>query len=329
MEILNVENLSFKYASGGGQVLSDVSFSVARGEFVTVCGATGSGKSTLLRLIKRELSPLGEKSGNIKICGAPQSEMSDTDAAKKIGFVFQHPEQQIVCDKVWHEIAFGLENLGTPQNVIRRRVAETAAYFGIEEIFYKKTAELSGGEKQLVALASVMAMEPELILLDEPTSRLDPIAVKEFISTLRRICRETGTTVVIVEHSLGDLLEISDKLLVLDGGKVAAFGSPRDALAQLDVNGSTLDMLPCAPKIYLGTGALGVCPLGVTDGREYVENNFKNDVRALEKAPRERSEKVALAMKNVYFRYDKSGRDVLSDLSFDVREGEKIGRAHV
>lgn len=322
MEILNVENLSFKYASGGGQVLSDVSFSVARGEFVTVCGATGSGKSTLLRMIKRELSPLGEKSGNIKICGVPQSEMSDIDAAKKIGFVFQHPEQQIVCDKVWHEIAFGLENLGAPQKVIRRRVAETAAYFGIEEIFYKKTAELSGGEKQLVALASVMAMEPELILLDEPTSRLDPIAVKEFISTLRRICRETGTTVVIVEHSLGDLLEISDKLLVLENGKVAAFGAPRDALAQLGATGSTFDMLPCAPKIYLGTGAFGVCPLGVTDGREYVENNFSNVVRAFEKAPAERSEKVALGMKNVFFRYNKSDRDVLSDLSFDVREGE-------
>ena len=322
MEILNVENLSFKYPQSDGQVLSDVSFSALRGEFITVCGSTGSGKSTLLKMIKRELSPLGEKSGEIRIFGAPQAQMSDYDAARKVGIVFQHPEQQIVCDKVWHEIAFGLENLGEPRELIRRRVAETAAYFGIENIFYKKTAELSGGEKQLVALASVMAMEPDIILLDEPTSRLDPIAVKEFIATLRRVCREMGTTVIIVEHSLGDLLEISDKLLVLENGRVAAFGAPRDAVAALGKNSSVAEMLPCAPRVYLGTDAGGVCPLGITDGREYIEKNFKNDVRSLERKAGDRSENIALELKNVYFKYQKNGRDILSDLSMKVYDGE-------
>jgi len=322
MEILNVENLSFKYPQSDGHVLSEVSFSVSRGEFVAVCGATGSGKSTLLKMIKRELSPLGEKSGKITVCGVPQDELDDFNAAKKVGFVMQDPEQQIVCDKVWHEIAFGLENLGAPRQLIRRRVAETAAYFGIENIFYKKTAELSGGEKQLVALASVMAMEPEIILLDEPTSRLDPIAVKEFISTLRRVCRETGTTVVIVEHSLGDLLEISDKLLVLEDGRVAAFGAPRDAIAALDKNAAVVDMLPCAPRVRLNTDSVGACPLGVTDGREYIEKSFKNDVRALERKAPDHGENTALELKNVYFKYNRTDSDVLSGLSLKVNEGE-------
>lgn len=321
MEILKIEGLNFTYAGAVAPVLSDVSFSVGRGEFITVCGATGSGKSTLLRMIKRELTPEGEKSGRITVCGTPQDGLSALDAAKKIGFVFQHPEQQIVCDKVWHELAFGLENLGTPSDVIRRRVAETASFFGIDDIFYKKTSELSGGQKQLVALASVMAMRPEILLLDEPTSRLDPIASAEFVSTLKRLSRETGVTVVIVEHSLGELLGISDKLLVLDGGRVSVFAPPREAIAKLTVE-TVKKTLPAAPKIYLSLGAAGDCPLTVAEGREFIEKNYKNDTRALPDAECERSAEPALEMKNVFFRYGKDEKDALCGMSLKVNAGE-------
>ena len=321
MEILKIEGLNFTYAGATSPVLSDVSFSVGRGEFIAVCGATGSGKSTLLRMIKRELTPEGEKSGKITVCGTPQDELSPLDASKKIGFVFQHPEQQIVCDKVWHELSFGLENLGTPSDVIRRRVAETASFFGIDGIFYKKTSELSGGQKQLIALASVMAMRPEILLLDEPTSRLDPIASAEFVSTLKRLSRETGVTVVIVEHALGELLGISDKLLVLDGGKVSVFAPPRDAIAKLTVE-TVKKTLPTAPKVYLSLGALGDCPLTVAEGREFIEKNYKNDVRSLPESARERSDEPALEMKNVFFRYGKDEKDALHGMTLKVNAGE-------
>ena len=325
MEILRIENLTFTYAGAKSPVLSDVSFSVDAGEFVTVCGATGSGKSTLLKMIKRELTPEGEKLGKINICGKDQSDLSPTEAAEKIGFVFQHPEQQIVCDKVWHELAFGLENLGTPRETIRRRVAETACFFGIEDIFYKKTAELSGGQKQLVALASVMTMRPEILLLDEPTSRLDPVASAEFVSTLKRLSRETGVTVIIVEHSLGELLGISDKLLVLDGGKIADYDAPRKVISRIPGSSAIMKTLPAAPKIYLSLGAVGDCPLDVSEGRDYIRRNFKNDVRSLEKPAENRPTEPALEMKNVFFRYAKKEKDALAGLTLDVARGEIFG----
>lgn len=322
MEILRVENLSFTYAGAKTPVLSDVSFSVEAGQFVTVCGATGSGKSTLLRMIKRELTPEGKKSGTISVCGADQSELTPRDAAEKVGFVFQHPEQQIVCDKVWHELAFGLENLGLPRETVRRRVAETACFFGIEDIFRKKTAELSGGQKQLVALASVMAMRPEILLLDEPTSRLDPVASADFTATLKRLSRETGVTVIIVEHSLGELIGISDKLLVIDGGKIVDFDAPRSVISRLSVGDEIVKTLPTAPKIYLSLGAGGKCPLDVSEGREFIKNNYKNDVRALENSTESPCDEAAIEMKNVFFRYSKTDKDALAGLNLNVKKGE-------
>lgn len=322
MEILKVENLNFTYAGSHKPVLDGVSFSVNSGEFVTVCGATGSGKSTLLRMIKRELTPEGEKSGNITVCGALQGDLSPREAAEKIGFVFQHPEQQIVCDKVWHELAFGLENLGVPPETVRRRVAETACFFGLEDIFYKKTAELSGGQKQLVALASVTAMRPEILLLDEPTSRLDPVAAADFISMLKRLVRETGITVLIVEHSLGELLSATDKLLVLDGGRVAGFDTPGRVISSLPERSEIIKTLPSAPKIFLSLGAPGECPLDVSEGRDFLTRNYKNDVRSLPRKDAAPHGECAVEIKNVFFRYSKTEKDALAGLTLNVYKGE-------
>ena len=187
MALLEIENLSFSYPESEKRVLDNVSFSLERGDFLLVCGATGSGKSTLLRCLKRELTPLGALSGRIRYGGKPLDELPDRESARLIGFVGQRPEQQLVTDKVWHELAFGLENLGAPSPLIRRRVAETAAYFDLEDYFEREVSSLSGGQKQLVNLAAVMAMRPEVLLLDEPTAQLDPIAAESFLSTLEKL----------------------------------------------------------------------------------------------------------------------------------------------
>ena len=190
MEILKVEDLSFKYPDCGEPAVKNVSFSIERGEFTVLCGATGSGKSTLLRMLKPQLTPLGEFSGEIFFNGQSLAGLDAKTSAAAVGFVMQKPEQQIVTDKVWHELAFGLENLGVPQETIAARVAEMANSFGMTEWFSSDVSTLSGGRKQLLNLASVLVMRPDLLILDEPTAQLDPVAATGFIELLRRLNRD-------------------------------------------------------------------------------------------------------------------------------------------
>ncbi|MBQ1223162.1 MAG: ABC transporter ATP-binding protein, partial [Oscillospiraceae bacterium] len=205
MEALAVRDLTFSYAGNKENTVSNICFSLEKGDFLALCGATGSGKSTLLRLLKKELRPNGRLFGEVIVSGDSLENMDVRTSAAKVGFVFQRPEQQIVTDKVWHELAFGLENLGVETGTIRRRVSEMAAYFGIESWFEKSVSELSGGQKQLLNLASVMVMQPEILVLDEPTAQLDPIAASDFIATLSKLNRELGLTVVIAEHRLEEV----------------------------------------------------------------------------------------------------------------------------
>ena len=184
MEKIKIENLNFKYPGAAKNALSDINIEIKDGEFFLLCGKSGCGKSTLLRMIKPMLAPEGEKRGRITIFGKDSALLSDEEQSVKIGFITQNPDNQIVCDKVWHELAFGLENLGISSGEIRAKVAEMAAFFGIHKWFHRKTSELSGGEKQLLNLAGVMVMQPEILILDEPTSRLDPIASHNFLQTV-------------------------------------------------------------------------------------------------------------------------------------------------
>ena len=183
----------------------------------------------MLKLLKRELAPAGERSGNIWFHGVEQAALTEREAACEIGFVLQNPENQTVTDKVWHELAFGLENMGVPTPVIRRRVAEMACFFGIDDWFRKKTTELSGGQKQLLNLAAVMVMQPKLLILDEPTSQLDPIAASDFINTLRKINKELGLTIIMTEHRLEDVFPVADQALIMDQGRVLLMEPPRQA----------------------------------------------------------------------------------------------------
>lgn len=318
MEILKIENLSFKYPLCGENALKNISFAVQKGEFIVVCGATGSGKSTLLRMLKEEISPLGEKTGTIHI----------NSSGKKvfIGYVMQKPEQQIVTDKVWHELAFGLENMNLPENEIAAKIAETASYLGIESLFEKKVSELSGGQKQILNLASVMAMNPDVLVLDEPTSQLDPIAASDFIETVKRLNRELSLTVIMAEHRLEDVIPVCDKLLVMEKGTVSHFAEPSDVIGKLCGRPELLCAMPMAARLYMAVDLPGKCPLSVSDGRRFIETHFENRVKCLPKNQQKEKnilcEKTVLEFKNVFFAYGRHMPDVLRDLDFKAYENE-------
>ena len=253
MEIYKIESLTFTYPNRENAALSDLNLKISRGEFLTVCGPSGCGKTTLLRHLKPSASPHGTLSGNISFNGAPLGELSPRDAASKIGFVMQSPENQIVTDKVWHELAFGLESLGRSTPEIRLRVAEMASFFGIQTWFHKSVTELSGGQKQLLTLASIMTLSPCVLILDEPTSQLDPIAAGEFLSIISKINRELGVTVILTEHRLEEAFPLSTRAIVLDNGKIIADGTPRDVAFQLrDRNHGMFLAMPAPIRVWHG-----------------------------------------------------------------------------
>lgn len=318
MEQLRIENLTFRYAGAERNALEDVSLSVRSGEFLAICGESGCGKTTLLRLLKPELAPAGERSGTIDAGGK--------QTPGTIGFVLQNPDNQIVTDRVWHELAFGLENLGVPTEIIRRRVGEMASYFGIQGWFRKRTDELSGGQKQLLNLAAVMVMQPEILILDEPTAQLDPIAAAEFLGTLQKLNRELGLTVLLAEHRLEEVFPIADRVLMMDGGRVLLCDAPGkigDGVRNLCPDHPMMAALPSAVRIYraLGGGETD-CPLTVRQGRDYLERRYPDRHGTLPETEYRHSEVPAIEMKNVWFRYERDLPDVLRGTNLRVYRGE-------
>lgn len=316
MDILQVENVSFTYPQQSVPALSEVSFSLSKGTFALLVGASGCGKTTLLRLLKTALAPNGQIDGTIRYNGA---DIQSADAAA-IGFVAQSPDEQIVTDEVWHELAFGLENLGLPREVIRRRVGEVASYFGIQNWYHQRTDTLSGGQKQLLNLAAVMAMQPRLLLLDEPTAQLDPLAAAEFMTTLQKINRELGVTVLLVEHRLEDVYAMADRVLVLEQGRLVANDTPRAVCAQM--KGHPLFAgFPSAARIWNELPAAGDCPLTVREGRDFLDREYPF-VRPFSPPETQENREAAIEASGIWFRYEKDAPDVLRDLSLNVRQGE-------
>lgn len=330
MEIIKVEDLNFTYPGQNTKALENNSFSIEQGEFVVICGESGSGKTTLLKLLKRELTPHGNKAGNIYYKGTELEDLDDRTAASEIGFVMQNPENQIVTDKVWHELAFGLENIGISTPVIRRRVGEMANFFGIHQWFRKKTTELSGGQKQLLNLASIMVMQPQVLILDEPTSQLDPIAASDFISTLEKLNRDLGLTIILVEHRLEEVLPISDKVMIMEGGNIILYDRPQyvgQKLKKIDENHKMLLALPSAIRIFNGLDAEGESPLTVREGRQFLSNNYKNDVITLDRHlsdDKNNKEEKIIELKNIWFRYERNLPDILAGVDFHANKGEIV-----
>ena len=326
MAHFEIRNLTFSYAAAKGRhSLENVSLSIEQGEFLVLCGASGSGKSTLLRQLKAVLTPSGKRSGEVLFHGVPLSQVSDRDQAAKIGFVMQNPDDQIVTDKVWHELAFGLESLGCDQKTMRARVAEMACYFGIQDWFHRDVATLSGGQKQLLNLASIMAMQPEVLILDEPTSQLDPIAASDFLNTVRKINTELGTTVLITEHRLEDIFPYADRAVVMDKGRILADDTPsRVGQLLFSQNHPMFTAMPTPVRVYYGAGCTGESPLTVRQGRSWLSREFpetpeKNTVPA--PALPEEVENPVLVLKELWFRYEKDSPDILRGVSAEVPAG--------
>ena len=326
MAHFHIKNLSFSYPNTKTESLSNVNIAIEKGDYVVLCGKSGSGKTTLLRHLKTVLSPAGVRSGEILFEGRKLEELSLAEQSAKIGYVMQNPDDQIVTDKVWHELAFGLESLGCDQKTMRLRVAEMASYFGIADWFHRNVSELSGGQKQLLNLASIMAMQPEVLILDEPTSQLDPIAASDFLNTVKKINRELGTTIIITEHRLEDIYYAADKVIVMEHGSVAAEGTPRQVGELLYAQKSQMfAALPTPVRVFYETGAEGTCPLTVREGRSWLSETFKDRVLKVT-SPREDAEiaenfESALSFKEVWFRYEKDSPDILRGSGFDVPAG--------
>lgn len=322
MEILSCENVAFKYNESTDYAISDCTFSVKKGEKIMLCGASGSGKSTLLRLLKRELSPRGELSGNITIMGKDRSELSDRESAEKIGFVMQSPDSQTVCDKVSAELAFGLESFGVKSGEIQSRVGEMAAFFGIEPLYDRDISTLSGGQKQLVALCSVMVTDPDILLLDEPTAQLDPVAARELLGILDRLNKEMGVTIIIAEHDPEELFDSCDKILYLAKGKTEFFGTPA-LTAKYFVENALEGFLPETAKAFAK-----LCedlPLNVRQGRAKLEKLGVTDIPKQAVTDTERAEPYALQCKNLWQRYEKNSPDILKGCDLGIRKGECYG----
>ena len=217
---IEVRGLSFAYPGAEAPVLEGLDWRVSQGAFALLVGGTGSGKSTLLSLLKPEIAPAGTRSGELRVLGEPVADMDVRASAERVGYVFQDPENQIVCETVWHEMAFGLENLGLACDEMRRRVAETSYFFGLEDWLHRDADTLSGGRKQLLSLAAVLALRPRVLLLDEPTSQLDPVAEKNFLHALFRVNRELGCTVVVATHQPRPMLEYATCAYRIEGGRV-------------------------------------------------------------------------------------------------------------
>ncbi|MDD6063208.1 MAG: ATP-binding cassette domain-containing protein [Clostridiales bacterium] len=328
MQTFTITDLSFTYPTESVPALQNVSLSIEAGSFTVLCGRSGCGKSTLLRQLKPILQPHGTQTGEILFEGKPLSSLSQRTQSARIGFVLQNLDAQLVTDKVWHELAFGLESLGLSTPVIRRRVAEIASFFGIQNWFYKPVCELSGGQKQLVNLASVMALEPSVLLLDEPTSQLDPIAATDFLSTLGRINRELGTTIILSEHRLEDALALSTNVVFLERGRILDTGTASEVGSRLKAAGSDMfSAMPVPMRIYAGVPNDLPCPVTVAQGRQWLQA-FSETHPLCPVPPAAPSEKregpAAVELDEAFFRYDKQSPDVVKALTLRAYPGELL-----
>ena len=255
---IEVRGLSFTYPGADAAVLEGLDWSVSQGAFALLVGGTGSGKSTLLSLLKPEIAPAGERTGELRVLGENVADMDVRASAERVGYVFQDPENQIVCETVWHEMAFGLENLGLARDEMRRRVAETSYFFGLEDWLHRDTDTLSGGRKQLLSLAAVLTLRPRVLLLDEPTSQLDPVAEKNFLHALFRVDRELGCTVVVATHQPRPMLEYATCAYRIEDGRVREVAD--------------MASLGCRESLFsddmLGWGAIRCANKGVFSRRE-------------------------------------------------------------
>ncbi|HLO11890.1 MAG TPA: energy-coupling factor transporter ATPase [Pseudoneobacillus sp.] len=322
MAYLEINNLSFTYPTATSPAIQNVTLQVEKGQFVVLFGSSGSGKSTLLRLLKKDIQPHGEQTGEIFVNG---QNINETEGySNQVGFVFQDPENQVVSDDVLHEIVFGLENIGVSANEMRSRVAEMVHYFGAESLLHRKTQELSGGMKQQINLASVLLMQPEILLLDEPTAQLDPVSSREFLDILKRLNEEFGMTIILAEHRLDEVFTMADQMVMMENGKMINSGSPSELIEDI-WESSNKAYVPVIPSLYFSVTKRENrknIPLSVKDARKWI-NNLKIQTEGNHFL----SEKVMnkqkiLEVKELFYHYRKEDDFVLKECNFTLFDSE-------
>lgn len=327
MELITVQNLTFTYPEQECPVLYDVSLQLHPGDFAALAGSSGCGKSTLLRQLKTVLAPHGKKEGQILYNGMPLDEIDNQTQAAKIGYVLQDPDSQIVTDKVWHELAFGLESLGMDNETIRGRVAEMASFFGIQTWFHMEVTQLSGGQKQLLNLASIMVLQPDVLILDEPTSQLDPIAATDFLQTIGRINQELGTTILICEHRLEDVIPMANRLMIMDHGKLIADNTPANTFEVLrNKKHLMLHSMPTPMRIWSSLHVDAACPLTVSEGKTVLTDWAKEHtlVQVPKRVWEPHQEPPCMKLDEVWFRYEKESPDILKGVTLKAYPGELL-----
>lgn len=320
MEAVTIKNLNFLYLNNSNFALKHINLTVEEGEFITLFGASGCGKTTLIKHLKPEYTPQGEKSGEILFFG---KDINSISTSQDVGFVKQDVENQIVCDKVWHEIVFGLECLGISNDEMHKRVAEISAFLGIDWL-YEDVNSLSGGQKQLMNLASVMVTRPRLLILDEPTAQLDPVSAENFLHILKKINSELGTTIILSEHRLEEVIPISDKIICMESGEIVAYDTPKIVCRQLKKEKHIMfHALPTPMRAYLSVSDDFECPLDVKEGRKWlVSLAIKNIAHIKKNENCKRENNPVVELKNVCFRYEKETPDILKGVNLTVNKGE-------
>lgn len=315
-----IKDLAFTYADENVQALTDVSLTVSQGEFIVLAGRSGCGKTTLLKHFKKELLPIGKRTGSMYYNGASLLEMPDLLSAQEVGMVFQNPENQLVMDTVIQELAFSLENVGLETKVIQKRIAELISFLGFQDLLHQSVHTLSGGQKQLVNLAAVLVLQPKLLLLDEPTAQLDPIAAKDFLGLLKRINEELGITIIMSEHRLDEVIPLATRVVFMDAGRIMYDGIPQHVISKMWALEESRSFIPQIPRLFLEWGIEKI-PFTVREAQTQIhfELPTEYEVPAISQAE---TKEVMLQAKHISFQYEKNSPFILQDLTLSIEQGK-------
>ncbi|AUB63620.1 cobalt ABC transporter ATP-binding protein [Bacillus cereus] len=317
-----INNLSFVYADENEKALQHISLSVQKGEFIALAGGSGSGKTTLLKHFKKELLPIGKRTGDTYYDGTLLENVPDLLSAQEIGMVFQNPENQLVMDTVIQELAFSLENIGLPSHIIQKRIAELISFLGFQDLLHQSVHTLSGGQKQLVNLAAVLVMQPKLLLLDEPTAQLDPIAAKEFLGLLKRINEELGITIILSEHRLDEVIPLATRVVCMDNGCIMYDGSPKTVITNMWGVETFRPFIPQIPRLFLEWNVRDI-PFTVREAQMKM-NNFSAISYVNELIAQSEKQEVILSAEHISFQYEKNSPLILRDLSVSIEKGKWV-----
>ncbi|MFC2045582.1 ABC transporter ATP-binding protein [Chloroflexota bacterium] len=330
--MINIEGLTFFYSDTTQPALNNVNLTINDGEFVLLTGPSGGGKSSLCRCFNGLIPHFhgGKVSGSIVVEGQDTLKSSTKEMAKIVGFVFQDPENQLVSIDVEREVAFGPENLGFPRDLIAKRVEESLDTLGIANLRYRQISELSGGEKQKVAIASVLALHPRVLILDEPTSELDPKGAEDVLSIVTRLNDELGLTVILVEHRLDRVIQYVDRLIVIDAGTIIIDGEIDDILVNhyhelSEIGIGIPPLIRLFQELKKRDAGIDKIPLTVKEGRSEIRKTLKNISVQSDSIPNcdMKSGDTLIKIKNLWYAYP-NGHTAVKSINLEVGEGEFV-----